>query len=55
MPCRERRLPRDGTWQHKGLDYRPPVEEDPPLCRYGPVLCRERLGGLLKTYYRGAA
>jgi putative transposase len=41
---------------HKGLDYRPPVEPNGlPSCRDGPVLCRERLGGLLKSYYRGAA
>ena len=26
-----------------------------PTPREGPVLCRERLGGLLKTYYREAA
>jgi hypothetical protein len=38
------------------LDYRRPVEPDEaPLCNDRPVLCRERLGGLLKSYYRGAA
>jgi hypothetical protein len=37
------------------LDYRRPVEpnESPPVV--GEVKCRERLGGLLKSYYRGAA
>ncbi len=41
---------------HKGLDYRRPVETDEsPGPRDGPVLCRERLGGLLRSYYREAA
>lgn len=40
---------------HKGLDYRRPVEPDAPPCRDGPVQCRERLGGLLKSYFREAA
>ena len=41
---------------HKGLDYHRPVEpEDSPICRDGPVHCRERLGGLLKTYFRDVA
>ena len=41
---------------HKGLDYRRPVEpEEGPVCRDGPVHCRERLGGLLKTYFRDVA
>ena len=41
---------------HKGLDYKRPMEcEESPPCREGPILCRDRLGGLLKTYYRGAA
>jgi hypothetical protein len=31
------------------------VEPADPMPREGPVLCRERLGGLLKTYYREAA
>jgi transposase InsO family protein len=40
---------------HKGLEYRRPVEPEalPPLD--GPVKCHERLGGLLKSYYREAA
>ena len=40
---------------HKGLDYQRPVEPDIPPPRDGPVKCRERLGGLLKNYYREAA
>ena len=40
---------------HKGLDYNRPVESDIPLSREGPIECRERLGGLLKSYYRDAA
>lgn len=41
---------------HKGLDCRRPVESDEsPSCRDEPVLCRERVGGLLKSYYRSAA
>ena len=40
---------------HKGLDYRKPVEPDKPPCRDGPIVCRERLGGLLKSYQREAA
>jgi transposase InsO family protein len=41
---------------HKGLDYRRPVEpdEEPPSLD-APVKCHERLGGLLKSYYREAA
>jgi putative transposase len=40
---------------HKGLDYHRPIESDVPLPREGPIQCRERLGGLLKSYYRDAA
>ena len=41
---------------HKGLDYRRPMAPEGPLpCRNGPVLCHERLGGLLKSYCRSAA
>jgi len=41
---------------HKGLDYLRPIEPDGlPDCRDGPIRCRERLGGLLKSYYRDAA
>jgi len=40
---------------HKGLDYRRPVEPDESPPEEGEVLCRERLGGLLKSYYRKAA
>ena len=31
------------------------IEPQTPMPTEGPVLCRERLGGLLKTYYRHAA
>ena len=31
------------------------IEPETPMPTQGPVLCRERLGGLLKTYYRQAA
>ena len=40
---------------HKGLDYRRPVEPDDPATMEGTVMCHERLGGLLKSYYREAA
>jgi len=31
------------------------IEPETPMPTEGEVLCRERLGGLLKTYYRKAA
>jgi len=40
---------------HKGLEYRRPVEPEAPPPLDGPVKCHERLGGLLKSYYREAA
>jgi len=40
---------------HKGLDYCRPIEPESPPPRNGPVRCHERLGGLLKSYYREAA
>jgi transposase InsO family protein len=40
---------------HKALDYCRPIEPDVPPPRHGPIRCRERLGGLLKSYYRAAA
>ena len=40
---------------HKGLDYCRPVEPDDPPTMEGTVMCNERLGGLLKSYYREAA
>jgi transposase InsO family protein len=44
---------------HKGLDYRRPAGADKPPPDQPPedsqVQCRQRLGGLLKSYYRGAA
>ena len=40
---------------HKGLGHRRPVEPITPSCRDGPIVCRERLGGLLKSYQRDAA
>ena len=40
---------------HQGLDNAVPVCSEDPLPRDGPIACRERLGGLLKYYYRDAA
>ncbi len=40
---------------HKGLDYCRPVEPDDPPTMEGAVMCHERLGGLLKSYYREVA
>ena len=40
---------------HKGLDYCRPVEPDDPPTMEGAVMCHERLGGLLRSYYREAA
>ena len=40
---------------HKALNYRRPMEPDTPPPRDGPIKCHERLGGLLKGYYREAA
>ncbi|KPK50433.1 MAG: hypothetical protein AMK72_02310 [Planctomycetes bacterium SM23_25] len=40
---------------HQGLGNRRINEPEEPPPEDGPVLCRERLGGLLKSYYREAA
>lgn len=40
---------------HQGLGNRRVIEPPEPPPKEGPVRCRERLGGLLKTYYREAA
>ena len=40
---------------HQGLGNRRIIEPAEPRPTEGPVLCRERLGGLLKSYYRQAA
>jgi hypothetical protein len=40
---------------HKGLEYPRPTEPDTPPPPDSPIKCRERLGGLLKSYYREAA
>jgi putative transposase len=40
---------------HQGLGNRRIIQPAEPMPTEGPVLCRERLGGLLKTYYRQAA
>jgi len=40
---------------HKGLGHRRPIEPDVPPPQHGPVRCRKRLGGLLRSYYREAA
>jgi len=40
---------------HQGLGNQRIGETDAPPLVEGPVLCRERLGGLLKSYYREPA
>ena len=40
---------------HRGVGNRRIVEPEEAQPTEGPVVCRERLGGLLKTYYRKAA
>jgi hypothetical protein len=40
---------------HKSLDYRRPIEPEEPPTLEGVVKCHQRLGGLLKSYYRDAA
>jgi transposase InsO family protein len=40
---------------HSSLDHDPPVQPEQPMPREGPVVCKDRLGGLLRSYYRGAA
>ena len=40
---------------HKSLNYCRPMEPDDPPTMEGVVKCHERLGGLLKSYYREAA
>jgi len=40
---------------HQGLGNRRITEPDESPPRDGPIQCRERLGGLLRTYYREAA
>jgi len=39
---------------HQGLDNDLIVHSDPPANQNAPIQCRERLGGLLKHYYRAA-
>ena len=40
---------------HQGVGNRPLTEPVEPPPKEGIVQCRERLGGLLKSYYREAA
>ena len=40
---------------HQGMGNRRLTEPDEPPPKEGVVKCRERLGGLLKSYYREAA
>ena len=40
---------------HQGLGNRLITEPEEPVPRDGPVLCRKRLGGLLRSYHREAA
>lgn len=39
---------------HRALE-KPPLSVDPPNATSSPVICMERLGGLLKHYYRQVA
>jgi putative transposase len=39
---------------HQGLGNRL-ITGQPPPCSFGEVQCRQRLGGLLKHFYRDAA
>jgi hypothetical protein len=43
------------THQGKGNLLLFPQHASDPLPRDGPILCRNRLGGLLKFYYKEAA
>ena len=40
---------------HSGIDHGTPIPLPDPPSLHGEVRCRERLGGLLKSYYREAA
>ena len=40
---------------HQGIGNRLITEPEEPVPRDGPVLCRKRLGGLLRSYHRAAA
>ena len=42
------------TRPHQGLDNER-IAPTPASTRLGPIQCRERLGGMLKFYYRDAA
>ncbi len=37
---------------HRGLDLRTPIARSDPVAMSGPVMCEERLGGLLREYSR---
>lgn len=39
---------------HAGPSNDTPVPPEEPMPRDGPILCHQRLGGLLKSYYRQA-
>ena len=39
---------------HQGLDNALIVQSNPPANQNAPIQCSERLGGLLKHYYRAA-
>ena len=40
---------------HQGIGNRLIIEPEEPVPKNGPVLCRKRLGGLLRSYHRAAA
>jgi putative transposase len=39
---------------HRGLELRTPIARSDPVETLGPVICKERLGGLLREYSRAA-
>jgi len=42
----------NGARPHRGLELRTPIARSDPVRRSGPVICEERLGGLLREYSR---
>ena len=44
-----------GERNHQGLDHELLIHDETVGKREGPVSCRERLGGMLRYYYREAA
>ena len=44
-----------GERHHQGLDSRLTERDETAARRDGPIACRERIGGVLRYYYRQAA